>query len=356
MPASIDKHPYGMTADGTAVDQYTLTSASGMTAKIITFGGIVTALKVPDRNGISGNIVLGYDALAAYEAQTVYLGALVGRYGNRIGAARFTLDGNTYPLTANDGANSLHGGAKGFDKVVWGAEAVPGEEDVGLKLTYFSPDGEEGYPGNLSVTVVYTVTADNELRIDYSATTDQPTVVNLTHHSYFNLSGNGSGCIYDHIVWIDADRYTPTDSGSIPTGELASVDGTPFDFRVPKAVGKDIRSSHPQMVGAHGYDHNWVLNRAAGDLSLQPAAQVYSPTSGRRMNVLTTEPGIQFYSGNFLDGTRVGSSGGTYRQGDGLCLETQHFPDSPNHPDFPSTTLNPGDTYRTTTVYRFSAD
>ncbi|MCC6801266.1 MAG: galactose mutarotase [Anaerolineae bacterium] len=356
MTASINTTPYGTTADGIGIDRYTLTSAGGMEVQVITYGGIITSLKVPDRNGKLGNVVLGYGALADYESQTVYLGALIGRYGNRIGGAKFTLDGQTYLLAANNGAAALHGGTIGFDKRVWTAEPIPGDADVGLKLTYLSPDGEEGYPGNLSVTVVYTVTADNALRIDYSAETDKPTVVNLTQHTYFNLDGNGAGTILDHVVSINADRYVPTDAGSIPTGELASVDGTPFDFRAPKAVGRDIRASHPQIVSAFGFDHNWVLNRAEGDPALRHAALVVSPKTGRRMEVLTTEPGVQFYTGNYLTGAFVGSSGGTYRQSDALCLETQHFPDSPNQPNFPSTRLAPGETYQSTTVYRFTTD
>lgn len=356
MTASIDRSPYGTTADGKAVDQYTLTGAGGMEVQIITYGGIITSLRVPDRDGVLGNVVLGHSTLAGYETHGGYLGALIGRYGNRIGGAKFTLDGQTYMLAVNNGTASLHGGAKGFDKAIWTAEPVPGDTDVGLKLTYLSPDGEENYPGNLSVTVIYTVTADNALRIDYRAVTDKPTVVNLTQHTYFNLDGNGSGVVYDHVVAINADHYTPTDAGSIPTSEIAPVDGTPFDFRVPKAVGSDIRSNHPQIVAALGFDHNWVLTRDTDDPSPQPAAQVYAPRSGRRMVVLTTEPGVQFYTGNYLTGAFVGSSGGTYRQGDGLCLETQHFPDSPNQPHFPSTRLEPGETYQSTTIFHFTTD
>ncbi len=354
--SSIDQRPFGTTADGIAVQEYTLTNASGIEAKIITYGGTITSLSVPDRSRTPGNIVLGFAHLADYESpNNKYLGALIGRYGNRIGGARFTLDGKTYTLPANNGANSLHGGAKGFDRVVWAAEAVPGDGEVSLKLTHLSPDGDQGYPGNLAATVVYTLTS-SELRIDYSATTDQPTVVNLTNHAYFNLAGSGSGTVYDHILWIDADRFTPTDTGSIPTGELAPVEGTPFDFRVPRTIGAGIRSSHPQIVYGHGYDHNWVLNRADGGNTPELAARVYDPVRGRIMEVLTSEPGLQFYSGNFLDATLVGANGSIYRQSDALCLETQHFPDSPNQPGFPSTRLDPGDTYRSTTIYRFSVD
>jgi aldose 1-epimerase len=350
--ASITKAAYGTTADGKAVAEYTLTNASGAEVKIITYGGIITSLRVPDRNGNFDNIVLGFNKLSDYETKNPYFGALIGRYGNRIANATFTLDGTDYTLAANNGVNSLHGGNKGFDKVVWAANEVPGDADVGLELSYLSPDAEEGYPGNLSVTVVYTLTADNSIKIDYTATTDKATVVNLTHHSYFNLGGNGSGPIYNEILQINADQYTPVDATLIPTGELADVTGTPFDFREPKTIGAGIRSGDEQVVLGRGYDHNFVLNRA--DItSLEKAAYLYDPATGRGMEVWTTEPGLQFYTGNFLDGTLVGSSGGMYRQGEGLCLETQHFPDSPNQADFPSTELKPEDTYHTMTVYKF---
>lgn len=352
---SIEKQSYGTTAAGVAVDEFTLTNASGMEVKVITYGGIITSIRTPDRNGSLADVVLGFDQLADYEAKNPYFGAIIGRYGNRIGGATFTLDGTKCTLAANDGPNSLHGGLKGFDKVVWAAKEVKGESDVGLELTYHSANGEEGYPGNLSVTVLYTLTADNSLRIDYTATTDKTTVVNLTNHTYFNLAGNGSGTIYDHIMQVNADTYTPVDENLIPTGDLAPVEGTPFDFRTPRQIGGGIRSGDAQMVRGRGYDHNFVINRE-GDASLAKAAWVYDPSTGRSMDVWTTEPGIQFYASNFLDGTLVGSSGGMYRQGDGFCLETQHFPDSPNQPDFPSTTLKPGDTYKTTTVYKFATD
>jgi aldose 1-epimerase len=342
---------YGTTTKGEAVEEYTLTNASGMEVKIITYGGAIQSLRVPDRNGEMRNIVLGFDNLLDYETRSPYFGCITGRYGNRIANARFSIDGKEYRLAANDGTNSLHGGIEGLDNRVWKGKAVDG----GVSLSYLSPDGEEGYPGNLDLTVVYTLTEDNALRIDYRATTDAPTVINLTNHSYFNLAGNGSGTIYDHLVMLNADRYTPVNQNLIPTGELAPVAGTPLDFRMPVKVGARIRSGHPQMVLARGYDHNFVLNRT-DHTTLSFAARVYDPTSGRIMEVLTTEPGIQFYTGNFLDGTRVGSSGGMYRQGDGLCLETQHFPDSPNQPAFPSTALRPGETYQTTTVYRFTTD
>ncbi|MEZ4668241.1 MAG: aldose epimerase family protein [Anaerolineae bacterium] len=353
--ASIKKSAYGVTAGGQAVDLYTLTNANGVEVGIITFGGIITTLRVPDRNGTLGNVVLGFDTLADYETKNPYFGAIIGRYGNRIGAAGFQLDGKQYKLAANDGPNSLHGGLKGFDKVVWAAKPIEGAAEVGLELSYLSPDGEEGYPGNLNVMVRYTLTADNALKIDYSATTDKTTVVNLTNHSYFNLAGNGAGSITGHILQINADHFTPVDANLIPTGELADVSGTPFDFRQPRVIGGGIRSSHPQMVLGRGYDHNFVLNRA-GTTGLAQAGKLYDPASGRRMEVWTTEPAMQFYSGNFVLGTLVGSSGGIYRQGDGMCLETQHYPDSPNHPDFPTTTLKPGETYSSTTMFKFSTE
>ncbi|MBC8170050.1 MAG: galactose mutarotase [Anaerolineae bacterium] len=345
----IIKRIYGQAAAGGAVAEYTLTNASGMEVKIITYGGIITSLKVPDRHGRLANVVLGLDTLADYETKNPYFGALIGRYGNRIAGAKFTLNGKTYTLAANNGPNGLHGGLKGFDKVVW----LAGEAGESLELTYLSPDGEEGFPGNLTVKVVYTLTEDNALQIDYQATTDQTTIVNLTQHTYFNLAGNGAGTIYDHLMQIHVDRYTPVDETLIPTGELAPVEGTPFDFRLPKAIGAGLRASHPQVVRGRGYDHNFVLH---GDGSLAKAAWVYEPTTGRQMEIWTTEPGVQFYTGNFIDGTLVGSSGGLYRQGDGFCLETQHFPDSPNQPQFPSTELKPGDIYQSTTIYRFSTD
>lgn len=353
--SSITKSSYGTTADGQEVDEYTLTNANGMEVKIITYGGIITSVRVPDRNGQLANVVLGFDNLADYETKNPYFGGIIGRYSNRIANASFSIDGEDYTLAANNGPNSLHGGVKGFDKQVWTAKEAEVESGVGVEMTYLSPDGEEGYPGNLSVTVLYTLTEDNGIRMDYTATTDKATVVNLTNHSYFNLAGNGAGAIYDHILQIDADAYTPVDATLIPTGELADVEGTSFDFRTPKRIGTGIRSGEEQIVLGRGYDHNFVLSREE-EGALELGAWVYEPISGRGLEVWTTEPGIQFYTGNFLDGTLVGSSGGMYRQGDAFCLETQHFPDSPNQSDFPSTTLMPGETYQTTTIYKFTTD
>jgi len=356
VPASaqtIERRPYGAMPDGTAVDLYTLANAGGMSVEIITLGGIVTALRVPDRAGRIDNVVLGLPKLQDYITDTAHFGALIGRYANRIANGRFTLDGTAYTLARNDGPNSLHGGTKGFDKKVWQAREAPGPEGQGLTLSLTSPDGEEGYPGTLSVQVTYHVTGRNELRIDYEARTDKPTVVNLTSHSYFNLAGEGTGDVLGNELTIQADQYTPIDATGIPTGELAPVAGTPFDFTKPAPVGARIRDGVQQIVFGRGYDHNFVLRRPA-DGSLTQAARVREPKTGRVLEVFTTEPGVQLYTGNFLNGTVVGSGGHTYRQGDAICLETQHFPDSPNKPSFPSTVLRPGDTYRTTTVYRFS--
>jgi aldose 1-epimerase len=305
---------------------------------------------VPDRDGRPANVVLGFDRLQGYlDHPDPYFGALIGRYGNRIAEGSFTLDGAEHRLPVNNGANSLHGGETGFDRRLWTATPF----DSGLELRLVSPDGDQGYPGTLNVTVRYTLTVENALRIDYLATTDAPTVVNLTNHSYFNLAGEGTGDVYDHLLQLDASQFTPVDAGLIPTGEIAPVAGTPLDFREPVAVGERIRAGHAQLEHAGGYDHNWVLDRPAEGLTR--AARVSEPTTGRVLTVHTTEPGVQFYSGNFLDGTMRGTGGRLYRQGDGLALETQHFPDSPNQPAFPSTVLRPGETYRSTTVYEFTA-
>ncbi len=348
---------FGKTAAGESVEAYALTNANGVEISIITYGGIITSISVPDRNGRPANVALGFDNLAQYEAGHPYFGAITGRYANRIAGGKFTLDGVDYTLAQNDGDSALHGGRRGFDKRIWRARELTANAGAAVELTAFSPDGDEGYPGNLTVSARYSLNERDELRIDYAAETDAPTVLNLTNHSYFNLMGEGEGAIYDHILTLNADRYTPTDAGQIPTGELAAVDDTPFDFRRPKAIGPGQRSAHAQIVMAKGYDHNFVLKRAGlaeGELGF--AARVYEPRSGRVMEVWTTEPGIQFYAGNVLDTTLIGSSGRLYRQSDGFALETQHFPDSPNQPHFPSTVLRPGEVFASTTVYTFSTD
>jgi aldose 1-epimerase len=347
------KQLFGKTANGTEIYLYALTNKNGMEADIINFGGTLVSLKVPDRNGKLADVVLGYDTLAEYASGGNYFGATVGRYGNRIAHAKFTLDGVEHILAKNDGDNSLHGGAIGFNKVVWTAKEIPSKDGSALQLNYLSKDGEEGYPGNLSVQVVYTLTDQNELQIDYSASTDKDTVLNLTHHSYFNLKGQGEGDILDHRLTLNADRFTPVDSGLIPTGELRSVKGTPFDFTAPVAIGARINNDDEQLKLGKGYDHNWVLNRKAGD-ALSLAAKVEETTTGRVMEVWTTEPGIQFYTGNFLDG-KTGKGGKPYNFRYALCLETQHFPDSPNHPAFPTTELKPGQHFHSKTIYKFSA-
>lgn len=346
MPNMI-RAPFGKTADGQAVDAFTLKNANGIEVQAITYGGIITSLKVPDRNGTIGDIVLGFDAIDGYVKGHPFFGAIIGRYGNRIARGRFSIDKQEYTLATNNGPNHLHGGVRGFDKHVWQADILT---ENSLRLSRVSPDGEEGYPGNLTVEVIYSLTNYNELIVDYTATTDQPTHVNLTQHSYFNLAGPGAD-ILGHELMIDADRYTPVNSELIPTGELAAVAGTPFDFRKPTAIGARINAPHPQIKNGQGYDHNWVLNREGTALEL--AARVLEPSSGRTMEVATTEPGMQFYAGNFLDGTIVGKGGATYGRRSGFCLETQHFPDTPNQPDFPSTLLRPGSTYNSRTVFKF---
>lgn len=346
----IVKSSFGKTADGTEVDLYTMTNGNGMVAKITTYGGIVVALETPDRNGNFGDVVLGYPDLKGYIENNPFFGCIVGRYGNRIARGKFSLGDRKYTLACNFGENHLHGGIKGFDKVVWSGRPVSG--GVALELSYMSRDGEEGYPGNLSAKVVYSLTEKNEMTIDYQATTDKTTIVNLTHHGYFNLDGAGAGDVLDHELVLHADRFTPVDKTLIPTGELRSVQGTPMDFTKPTKVGARIQSKDEQIEFGMGYDHNWVLNGEPGRLS--PAAKVTSHKTGRVMEVLTTEPGVQFYSGNFLDGTITGKNGKVYKQRYGLCLETQRFPDSPNQPSFPSTVLEPGETYKTATVFKFS--
>src|SRR5262245_34319143 len=350
--ARIEKKPFGKMPDGTILDEYLL-SAGKIRIGVIPYGGIVTRIEVPDRQGRMDNITLGFDRLEDYLTKSPYFGCITGRYANRIGGARFTLDGIEYRLPANNGANTLHGGLKAIDKQVWQVREMAMKEGIGLELTLRSPDGAEGFPGNLDVTVVYSVTSGNEWSIDYKATTDKPTVLNLTNHAYFHLAGNGAGSILDHRITLNAARFTMVDAASIPTGEIAEVVGTPFDFRKAIRIGERIRQSHPQIVNGRGYDHNWIVNGGGGK-TLVLAARLEDPASGRVMEVLTTEPGIQFYTGNYLDGTLAGSGGRLYRQSDGLCLETQHFPDSPNKPQFPSTVLRPGETFASTTIHRFS--
>ncbi|MDQ0813609.1 aldose 1-epimerase [Streptomyces sp. B3I7] len=347
------KELFGTLADGTKVYRWSLENGATR-LKVLSYGGIVQSLEIPDRHGRHANVSLGYDNLDAYVTGTTFFGATIGRYGNRIAKGRFTLDGKQYQLSVNDGENTLHGGAKGFDKRVWDVEPFTRGADVGLRLHYTSVDGEEGFPGTLRVTVTYTLTRHGDWRIDYEATTDRATVVNLTNHTYYNLAGEGSGSVEDHELTLAASRYTPTDPGLIPTGELARVAGTPFDFRRAKAIGRDLRDGHPQQVTAKGYDHNWVFDKGVTD-EPEHVATLRDPSSGRVLRIATDQPGVQFYSGNFLDGTLVGTSGRTYRQGDALALETQHFPDSPNQPSFPSTVLRPGQTYRTTTIHSFGA-
>jgi aldose 1-epimerase len=335
------------TVSGQPVEIFTLRNATGVEIKATNYGGIITSIVAPDRDGHPGDIVLGFDNLDAYLKDPQYFGAIVGRYGNRIAKGRFTIEGRTYTLATNNGPNHLHGGLKGFDKVVWKAEPLNGR--TGVVFSRRSPDGEEGYPGNLDVRITYELTDRNELVIDYHATTDKPTPVNLTQHTYFNLAGEGD--ILGHQLMIEADRYTPVDSTLIPIGELAPVQGTPFDFRTPTAIGARIGQSDEQLKNAGGYDHNWVLNRKSPGRQL--AARVVEPKSGRTLEISTTEPGLQFYSGNFLDGSITGKGGRVYQRRNGLALETQHFPDSPNQPKFPSTILRPGGTYDSQTVWRF---
>jgi aldose 1-epimerase len=347
----VDSVSWGKLKTGEAVELYTLRNARSAEATITTYGARVVTLEMPDKGGKLVDIVIGFDNLDGYLQMppSPYFGATIGRYGNRIAHGEFKLDGTTYTLAKNNGANSLHGGNVGFDKVIWKAKPGDGPSVV---MTYVSKDGEEGYPGNLTATVTYTLTDNNELQIVYSATTDKDTVVNLTNHSYFNLAGQGEGDILGHVVRIDADKFTPVDKGLIPTGELKLVDGTPFDFRKPTPIGERIDAKDPQIALGPGYDHNFVLNRTGS--SLQLAARVTEPKTGRVMEVLTTEPGLQFYTSNFLDGSLKGVDGKVYPRRSAFCMETQHFPDSPNHPAFPSTTLKPGETYHSETVYRFS--
>lgn len=352
MAAGVDTRAFGRLADGTPIDLYILSNESGASVGILTYGGIVQAINMPDRDGSLANVALGFATLDGYLGNSAYIGAIIGRYANRIAGARFLLDGVPCVLAANEGANALHGGIQGFDKRVWQASEASGAH---VSLAYTSPDGEEGYPGTLATRVTYTLTSGNALRIDYEATSDRPTVINLTNHSYFNLAGEGAGSILDHELMLNAACYMPVDAALIPTGEIAEVRGGAMDFTAPTPIGARIRNGGERLARTRGYDHNWVLDKPApGALSL--AARLRDPASGRVLEVQTTEPGIQFYSGNSLDGSLVGAGGQAYRQSDGLCLETQHHPDSPNRPDFPSTALRPGDVWRSTTVYAFSTD
>jgi aldose 1-epimerase len=346
----VNCQPFGQTKEGAQVDLYTLRNRNGAEARISSYGGLLISLKMPDRNGRLGDVVLGYDNLADYIKDSPYFGALVGRYGNRIAKGKFTLDGRQYTLATNNYPNALHGGLKGFDKVLWDAKVLTTPEGLGLKLEYVSKDGEEGYPGNLSVTAVYTLTEDNALKLEFTATTDKDTVLNLTHHSYFNLAGKGD--ILNHQVMIPANRFTPVDSTLIPAGELRPVDGTPFDFRRPTAIGARIAQDDEQLKFAGGYDQNWVVDKPAGQLGLM--ARVFEPTTGRVMEVLSNEPGLQFYSGNFLNGSNKGKGGWVYQRRSGFCMEPQHFPDSPNQPSFPSVVLKPGQVFHNTIIYQFS--
>jgi len=354
MKRQVRKESFGKTGDGRPVDLYTLTNSKGMEVRAMTYGGIIVSIRVPDKSGKIQDVVLGYDTVEGYLANPAYFGAIVGRYANRIANATFTLDGVKYTLAKNDGQNSLHGGKVGFNKELWEGKQFESAKGVGVEFSLLSKDGEEGYPGNLKVKVRYTLTDDNQLMLDYEATTDKATPLNLSQHSYFNLAGEGSGDILQHHLMLNADRFTPVDKTLIPTGELRAVQGTPLDFTKPAAIGARIDEDYEQLVIGHGYDHNFVINRKDDSLTL--AARVHEPTSGRVLEVYTTEPGVQFYSGNFLDGTITGKQGHVYKRRNGFCLETQHFPDSPNHPDFPSTILKPGTTFHSQTIFKFSTE
>lgn len=352
-PPRLQKADFGTTADGRPVEMYTIRNGQGAEMTVITYGGIIQSLKVPDRTGAFDDVVMGFDSVAEYEKSSPYFGAIIGRVGNRIANGTFSLDGKTFTLAKNDGANHLHGGVKGWDKAVWQAEPFQDRRGAGLLLTHTSPDGDEGYPGKVTAHVRYTLTPENELIVEYHATTDVPTIINLTQHSYFNLAGNKAADILGHELTINADRFTPVDGGLIPTGELAPVEGTPFDFRAPTTIGERIANTDVQLTRGKGYDHNYVLTRS-GD-GLQLAASVYEPITGRTMEIRTTEPGIQFYSGNFLDGSFTGKAGRAYPHRSGFCLETQHYPDSPNQPSFPSVVLRKGEDYKSETVFKFGA-
>ncbi len=352
IPLTMEKIIYGKLQDGREVLQFTMKNTAGVEVKIINYGAIVTSLKVPDRNGKLEDVVLGYDSLQGYVEDKAYLGAIVGRYGNRIGKGKFKLDGKEYQLTINDGVNHLHGGKVGYNKVLWDAKVVSDTGEPSLALTYVSPDGEEGYPGTVTLTVTYTLTNNNELKIEYKGTTDKPTILNPTHHSYFNLTGSPTNTILDHQLTIEADTYTPVDKGLITTGKIVSVEKTPLDFRTFTAIGARINDKFEQLIFGKGYDHNWVLKNYDG--KVRKVTELYEPTSGRLMTVYSDQPGMQFYSGNFLDGTIKGKSGIAYQLRTGLCLEAQCYPDSPNKPKFPTVVLKSGDVYQQTTIYQFS--
>ena len=349
----IDKIQFGETMDGTGVDQFILSNNNGMEVRIITYGGIITSWTAPDKNGDYKDIVLGYNTLAEYEAETPYFGALIGRYGNRIAKGKFSLDNQEYTLAVNNGVNHLHGGLKGFDKVIWDAKTIVSDSTVSLELSYLSKDMEEGYPGNLETKVTYTLNNKDELSVNYEATTDKPTIVNLTQHSYFNLTADFNQDILGHELVINADSFLPVDNTLIPTGEFRDVTGTPFDFKTSKAIGTHIDNENIQLKNGLGYDHCWVLNDQ--NTGVRFVASAYEPVSGRLLEVFSDEPGIQFYSGNFLDGTLPSKNNGMYQHRTGFCLETQHYPDSPNQKNFPSVRLNPGEKYNSKTVFRLSA-
>jgi aldose 1-epimerase len=351
-PFTISEMPFGLTTEGDSVTVYTFSNEHGMEVKIMNYGGIITHLKVPDKNGVLEDVVLGFDKLADYEKGSPYFGAIVGRYGNRIAKGKFNLNGTEYILAQNNGENSLHGGLKGFDKVVWDAKTFENAKGAGLILKYLSKDMEEGFPGNLDVTVTYTIKTNNEIEIDYQATTDKPTVVNITQHSYFNLTGNAKRDILGHEVMIKSEHLIPVDAGLIPTGEMMQVAGTPFDFNEITKVGARIEADNEQLQLGGGYDHCWVLNKSSED-ALEWVVKATDPESGRVFELATTEPGVQFYTGNFLDGSLTGKGGVVYEKRYGLCFEPEHYPDSPNQPNFPSVVLNPGDEYKTTTVWKF---
>jgi aldose 1-epimerase len=354
-PGSTAKKSFGKTPDGQAVDLYVLANKNGAEVAITNYGGAVVSLKVPGRDGKLADVVLGYDNVDGYVNDKSYFGAIVGRYGNRIAHAQFVLDGRSYTLAKNNGENSLHGGIKGFNKALWIVKTASAKDGQSLELSYLSKDGEEGFPGNLKVSVIYTWTDTNALRIEYSATSDKPTVVNITNHAYFNLAGQGSGDILGHLLTIQADKFTPVDAALIPTGELRNVAGTPFDFRKSTAIGAHIDQDEAQLKLGGGYDHNFALRRS-GDAGESLAARVVEPTTGRVMEVWTTEPGVQFYTGNFLDGKTLGKGGVTYPRRSAFCLETQHYPDSPNQPNFPTVVLKSGQRYHTITTYKFSTE